>query len=257
MESLVKTAFITGASRGIGNAIAKKFLEKGYRLVLLHREKQPDFEPSDMVHFLKADQRDQAAISQWLESWESKGNKVDILINNAGVIFNTPLIDVSEAQWDDLMDINLKSTFFLSQCFAKHMITNRSGVIINATSFATKLPLPGRSIYAASKSGLLSLTKTMATEWAPYGIRVNAYAPGIVETDMSRPAIEQNGERLKDDISLRRFGLPSEVADAVYFLCSDDAAYITGIELDISGGKFLTQNPAMAWDTATEVKKHV
>lgn len=123
------------------------------------------------------------------------------------------------------------------------MAAQGGGVIINASSFAVKLPLPGYSVYAASKAALLSITKSMAAEWAPYDIRVNAYAPGIIETGMTRDAILKNKDKMLKDISLNRFGAPSEIADGVLFLASRSASYITGVEMDISGGKFLNQNP--------------
>ncbi len=238
-----KTVFITGSNRGIGLGIAKAFIENECRVVLLYREAKPDLECSQQPVYLQADVRDRVKIAEWLESFEDSGLGVDVLVNNAGINENKLLIDADEDHWDRIMDVNLKAVFFLSRLMARHMAGRGGGVIINASSFAVKLPLPGYSVYAASKAALLSVTKSMAAEWAPYGVRVNAYAPGIIETDMTRDAISKNKDKLLKDISLNRFGSPEEIADSVLFLASRSASYITGMEMDVSGGKFLNQNP--------------
>ena len=127
------------------------------------------------------------------------------------------------------------------------MKNHGGGVILNAGSFAACIPSVGSGIYAATKSAVITLTKSMAGEWAPYNIRVNAYSPGVIETDMTKPVREKAGKKLLEQISLNRFGAPDEVADSVLFLASDSAKYITGINLDISGGKLSIQNSPAAW----------
>jgi len=178
----------------------------------------------------------------WLRDFESDGGTVDILVNNAGVICYSPLLEVNERDWASIMGTNVKATFFLSQMFAKHMKQNSGGVIINAHSFAVKIPSALTGLYAASKSALAMLTRTMAGEWAQYGIRVNAYSPGVVETDMTKPAIDRNRDSMLRDISLRHFGQALDVANAVLFLASTTSSYMTGVDLEVSGGKFLLQN---------------
>jgi 3-oxoacyl-[acyl-carrier protein] reductase len=247
-----KTVLVTGTSKGIGKSIAELFLENGCLVHALYRNNPPKFNESILqdvkdITYLNADISDIKKIQSWLTKIESKGETVDILINNAAVYENKKLSDTDEGSWDRIMDTNLKSTFFLSQMIAKHMIGNESGTIINAASFASKISSLNYGVYAASKAALVSLTKTMAAEYAPYGIRVNAYSPGVIETDMTRDSIENNSKQMIESISLNRFGTAAEVARAVLFLASEQSSYINGTVLNIDGGKFIVQNPSIAW----------
>jgi len=241
-----KTVFITGANRGIGKSIADNFIKNKCRIIATYRKDKPDLMPLEnnkFKHiFVKTDINEIDYISQWLANYEKENGKIDILINNAGINIETSLFDTTMEEWDIIMNTNLKATFFLSQLFAKHMKKHKEGVIINATSFAAQIPSAYYGVYAASKSALVSLTKSMAAEWAPYNIRVNSYSPGVVKTDMTQPAIEQNEKRMLETISLKRFGKVEEVADPVLFLSSEASSYITGVNLDVSGGKFIIQN---------------
>lgn len=244
-----KTVVVTGANRGIGKSIAEHFIKNKCKVVLICRKQAPKIDvKSDLTKpiFVKADINDIIKISKWLEDFEKKRQHVDILVNNAGIFMEKALLDVQESDWDLIMNTNIKSTFFLSQLFAKHMIDDGGGVIINAASFAVKIPSTFSGIYSASKAAIVNLTKCMAAEWAPYNIRVNAFSPGVIETQMTKPARNKNRERMLDQISLNRFGKPDEVAKVVLFLASDSASYITGTNLDISGGKLIVQNPADA-----------
>lgn len=238
-----KTVFITGSNRGIGSGLTDAFIENGCRVILLYRSEPPALSTIDgnghEAILLQGDITDIEAISKWLNEF---GEKIDVLVNNAGVNLYKPLIDIDEADWDRIIDTNLKATFFMSQLFAKHMRKHSGGTIINAHSFAVKLPSATTGIYAASKAGLAMLTRIMAAEWAPHGIRVNAYSPGVVETEMTAPAIAKNPEKMLEAISLNRFGTTQDVANAVLFLSSDASSYITGVDLEITGGKFLLQN---------------
>ena len=241
-----KTVFITGSNRGIGKAIAEEFIKNGCSIVAVYRKDEPQFGPeadNEKTTFLKADINDVKKISDWLLQFEEKGGKIDILVNNAGAFLVNPLLEVSENEWDTLIDTNLKATFFISQVFAKHMKKNKGGVIINAGSFASKISSVSAGVYAASKSALVSLTRSMAAEWAPYNIRVNSFSPGVIETEMTKPAREKDRDAMLRQISLNRFGKSHEVARAVSFLASDSSSYISGIDLDISGGKLIAQNP--------------
>lgn len=238
-----KTVFITGSNRGIGKAIAEEFIKNKCKVIAVYRKDKPDFKGKDSkIIFLKCDINDTEKISNWLKDFEKDGGKVDIVINNAGTLITNPLIEVSEKEWDELMDTNLKSTFFISQIFARHMKNNKGGVIINAGSFAAKLASVSAGMYAASKAALVHLTKSMAAEWAQYNIRVNSFSPGVIKTEMTKPAIEKNREKMLNQISLNRFGESSEVAKTISFLASDSASYLSGIDLDISGGKLIVQN---------------
>jgi NAD(P)-dependent dehydrogenase (short-subunit alcohol dehydrogenase family) len=246
-----RTVVITGANRGIGETIVKAFLSNQCRVVAVYRQYPPSISLPDIAEdrliLLQADIGDRAVFASWLAEFESSGNRADILVNNAGVLKNTPLIECDENDWHYIMDVNLKHTFFLSQLFARHMKKHGGGVIINASSFAAKIAAGNCGIYAASKSALQMLTKCMAAEWAPYGIRVNGFMPGMIPTRMSAPAIARKQEQLINDISLHRFGTTEEIANGVLFLASDAASYITGTDLEISGGKFLIQDPESPW----------
>lgn len=238
-----KQVFITGANRGIGKAIADEFLKVGSKVIALYKETKPEL--SGKVIYVKANINDIIKIKKWLSQYEKK-NKIDILINNAGIYPETDLLKVTSKEWDHLMDTNLKSTFFLTQLFAQHMKKNNSGIIINAGSFASKFPSAYTGLYAASKAAIDILTRTMAAEWAPYNIRVNAYSPGVIKTDMTKPKRIKN-PKMVETISQNRFGDPVEVAKVVIFLASDASSYITGTCLDINGGKFIVQNPETPW----------
>ncbi|NJM62223.1 MAG: SDR family oxidoreductase [Oscillatoriales cyanobacterium RU_3_3] len=246
-----RTVVITGSNRGIGETIVQAFLSNQCRVVAVYRQDTPFISlpdiAGDRLILLQADIGDRAAFTNWLTEFESSGNRADILVNNAGVLKNTPLIECDENDWHYIMDINLKHTFFLSQLFARHMKKNGGGVIINASSFAAKIAAGNCGIYAASKSALQMLTKCMAAEWAPFGIRVNGFMPGMIPTRMSAPAIDRKQEQLINDISLHRFGTTEEIANGVLFLASNAASYITGTDLEISGGKFLIQDPESPW----------
>lgn len=246
-----KTVFITGANRGIGKSIADKFIRNRCRIIATYRKNKPDLVPLESNKrkhiFIKTDINDIDYISRWLANYEKENAKIDILINNAGVYIEAPLFDTTMEEWDVIMNTNLKSTFFLSQLLARHMKKNKGGIIINAVSFAAQIPTAYYGAYAASKSALVSLTKSMAAEWAPYNIRVNSYSPGVVKTRMTQPAIKKNEKKILETISLKRFGKVEEVANAVLFLSSDASSYITGINLDVNGGKFIVQNAEIPW----------
>lgn len=246
-----KTVVITGASGGIGRGLCRAFLACHSRVILVYRNEKPDFSISrkqqKRIVFLQADITELDTVSFWLKDFYKQGVQVDILINNAGVNLSRPLIECDERDWEFIINTNLKATFFFSQLFARYMKKKSSGVIINATSFASNIPSAFGGLYAASKAALRILTKCMAAEWAPYGIRVNAFSPGVIPTKMTKPAIMQRKEQLVNAISMRRFGNIKEVANAVLFLASCASSYITGIDLEISGGKFLIQDPVTPW----------
>jgi len=235
-----KNAVITGASRGIGFAIANAFLDSGANIINMSKS------PKEIKNSLKyrsvyLDVTDIDSVKNWIVSFTKKKN-IDVWINNAGVCPNSNLLDVSEEQWDSIFNTNAKSLFFISASVAEHMKKHRKGVIINASSFAAFIPSIGSGIYAASKAAVNSLTKSMAAEWAPYGIRVNSYCPGVIATDMTKDIIAKKKEKLRESIALPRFGNPEEIAQLVLFLCSDAASYITGANIEVTGGKLIVQN---------------
>ncbi|HLC60531.1 MAG TPA: SDR family oxidoreductase [Candidatus Nanoarchaeia archaeon] len=237
-----KNVVITGASRGIGFSIAKSFLKSGANVINISRSPQNTKKPAgNNYKFVQLDITNLKSVKDWIESYTKNGKRIDIWVNNAGVCLQSKLLQVTEEHWDRTFETNLKSLFFLSLFAAEHMKKNRNGVIINASSFAAVMPSVGSCVYAASKAGVASITKSMAAELAPYGIRVNSYCPGVIETDMNKVLIRKK-KNLADAIALGRYGNSDEVAQAVLFLCSDGASYLTGANIEISGGKYLVQN---------------
>ncbi|MCL5018852.1 MAG: SDR family oxidoreductase [Candidatus Pacearchaeota archaeon] len=236
-----KTAVITGASRGIGLAIANAFLENNSSVINISKSGYNPENANPRYTFIQENLNNTNGIEKIINNFEKKSIKVDFWINNAGVYPQSSLMDTSEEEWDEILSTNLKSLFFSSKFIARHMKKNGGGVILNASSFAAKMPSINSGIYAASKSAILSLTKSMAAEWAQYGIRVNSYSPGLIYTDMTKKIIDEN-KNLTSSIALSRCGSLEEVANVVLFLCSDASSYITGANIEINGGKFLVQN---------------
>ena len=246
-----KTIVVTGSNRGIGKRLCESFLKNHCTVVALYRKNKPTFnlskEEEERIIYLKCDITERQPIASWLENFENQGKHVDILINNAAVNLRKALIECDENDWDYIMNTNLKAVFFLSQLFARHLKKQSSGVIINAISFGAHIPSANFGLYSSSKLALKMLTKCMAAEWAPYGIRVNGFSPGVIPTEMTEPTIIKKKAELIRGVSMQRFGDIQEVANAVLFLASESSSYITGIDLDISGGKFLLQDPQSPW----------
>lgn len=235
-----KTAVITGASRGIGKAIAEAFIDSGATVINISRTNSEKESPK--YAFVKKDVNDIKAITSFINNLKKENKRIDIWINNAGIYPQAKLLEVSEKDWDSTFNTNVRSLFFISKAVAHHMKENKSGIILNATSFAAIMPSINSGVYAATKAAILSLTKSMAAEWAKYGIRVNSYCPGVINTDMTSKLINKKGDKLSESISLSRFGTADEVAKVILFLCSEDSSYINGANIEINGGKFIVQN---------------
>ncbi|GAB2537794.1 SDR family NAD(P)-dependent oxidoreductase [Gracilibacillus alcaliphilus] len=240
-----KTVLVTGAARGIGKAIAERFLQKQADVVFLDKDKdllrQTIAEQplnSQLAIARVCDITDEAQVKTAVQSiWEEMG-KIDVLINNAGLARREDFLDIDLANWDQIMNVNLRGTFVISQLVAKKMLQHQQrGSIVNITS---KNGLAGSgklSHYNTSKAGVHMLTQSMAVELAAHGIRVNAVAPGFIDTPLDQSLKQQ--EQI-DDVTrhtpMKRMGTCQEVANGVYFLASDDASYITGTTLVIDGG---------------------
>jgi NAD(P)-dependent dehydrogenase (short-subunit alcohol dehydrogenase family) len=244
-----RVALITGGAKGIGKAVAVRLKSEGAIVCVCGRDDDALEEMArEGFHAFKTDVSDAKQIVELIGTLRSRFGTIDICVNNAAIYPQVKLLDMTENDWDTTMQINLKSVFLLSRETAVCMIeTKTRGVILNAASFAALIPSAGSAAYAASKAAVYSLTRSFAAELAPYGIRVNGYIPGVIETPLTQSVIKAKAAALTAQIAMQRIGSPDEAANAVVFLASDEASYITGTFLEISGGKLCVQNPAAAW----------
>jgi NAD(P)-dependent dehydrogenase (short-subunit alcohol dehydrogenase family) len=239
------TAFVTGASAGLGYAIACSLARDGYDLAVSSREsgrldgllRDPAVQGRKVVP-VQLDLRVEADITQAFGAAVDAFGDIDVLVNNAGRALIKPAVDVAWADWDDVVTINLKGAYFLSQKFAAHCIArNRPGCIVSIASTHGLTGFAGRSVYGIAKGGLIQMTRMLAIEWAGHNIRVNAIAPSTALTPSRLKALDpQTRERMLGRIPLGRFITPEEVAAAVCFLASPGAATITGQTLVLDGG---------------------
>lgn len=251
-----RVAIVTGGGRGIGRVIARRLAEEGAKVVVadllaeLLEDAEAEWRQSGWEGAqLSCDVRQHADCRSVAAAAEEQFGRIDILVNNAGVAGGGRIEALSEDAWDANMDVNLKGTFLMCQAVIPAMKRQRKGRIINASSFAAIMPSVGGAAYSASKRGVESLTRVLAGELGPHEITVNCYAPGMIPTEMNNFA-DRSGEQkqvLLDTLSLRRWGNPADIASLVCFLASDQAGYITGSMIDISGGKFATQAPWAAY----------
>lgn len=236
-------ALVTGAGRGIGHAIATKLASAGADVVCVSRTSQNAEKTANEVRELgrkawahAVDVSDAAAVSATVEQILGEVGKIDILVNNAGVTRDGLLVRMSEADWDTVLNTNLKGAFLFTKALTRAFMKQRSGRIINIASIVGLIGNAGQCNYAASKAALLGFTKSAARELAPRGILVNAVAPGFVETDMTAALNEQLRAELLKTIPLGGFGQPEDIANAVLFLAGPAARYITGQVLTVDGG---------------------
>ena len=238
-----KVAVVTGASRGIGGALASALARAGAAVALLGRDAQAlsaaqaalAAQGHTVMH-VTADVGVNSSIEAAFDTVLGSMSRIDILINNAGVEEPCASLDVSEALWDRIIDTNLKGAFFCAQAAARRM--THGGSILNVCSLTSEVGIPGAAPYGASKSGLAGLTRTLATEWAAKGIRVNGIGPGYFRTALTESFYqdEQWQRAMLQRIPQRRFGRLDDLGGAAVFLCSDAAAYITGQILYVDGG---------------------
>jgi NAD(P)-dependent dehydrogenase (short-subunit alcohol dehydrogenase family) len=241
-----RTAIVTGASRGLGEAAAVALAEAGADLVLASRDEPLMQKVAEkirglgsrcitvQVDVLKSDEI-QAMVAKTMAEF----GKIDILFNNAGINIAKSIVDLTEAEWDRVLDTNLKGYFLCSQAVGREMIKRKSGSIINNSSIFGRTGFMNLSPYIASKGAVVQLTKAMAVEWARLGIRVNCIAPSYIITEMAKRDIEANPKILEQNlkkIPMKRAGQPHEVANVVVFLASEAASFITGETIAIDGG---------------------
>lgn len=241
-----RVAIITGAGSGNGRGIALRFSEEGVRIVAADLDPESARETANLVEdaggealAVRADVSRREQVSAMVEAATEQFGAIDILVNNAGVETLVPLLDLEESEWDRIVDTNLKGAFLCAQIAARAMVSARTpGAIVNIASINAKIALAGQAHYTSSKGGLIMLTKSMALDLAPHGIRVNAIGPGVIETRMTERSLSDPERRamLLSKVPLGRVGQPRDVANAALFLASDEASYITGTTLYVDGG---------------------
>ncbi len=241
-----KTAFVTGASRGIGRACAVALAQAGTRVAVAARDLVKLEEVASEIRATGAeafvvpvDISSAESIKQAIAKTAEDFGRIDILVNNAGITRDGLALRMKKDDWDAVIAANLTGSFLAAQQVLHGMMRERWGRIINISSVVAEAGNPGQANYVASKAGLIGLTKTLAQEMASRNITVNAVAPGFIDTDMTAMLSQDLKDNMLSHIPLRRFGKPEDVAAAVRFLASDEASYITGHVLDVNGGMYM------------------
>lgn len=238
-----KVAVVTGGAQGIGKEIAMSLAREGADLIiadvnaeiLAQAEKEIASLGRGVAHFA-VDVTNLAQVEGMVNKTLDKFKKIDILVNNAGITRDALLVRMKEEDWDKVIAVNLKGTFNCAKAVSKIMMKQRSGKIVNITSIIGLMGNAGQANYAASKAGIIGLTKSIAKELAPRGINVNAIAPGFIQTEMTAKLSEEIKAKMLEKIPLAKFGMPKDVANLVLFLASENANYITGQVVTIDGG---------------------
>ena len=239
-----KVVLITGGTRGIGKSVAERFAKEGYNLVLNYVSENTDIESiknnfkeyGNEVLILKADVSKFDECENLVKETISKFGKIDVLVNNAGITKDGLIAMMKEEAFDRVIDINLKGTFNMTRNVVPYMMKKRCGNIVNISSVVGVAGNAGQSNYAASKAGIIGFTKSLAKELSARNIRVNAVAPGFIDTDMTSVLTDKVKENIYAQIPLKRMGAAKEVANVVYFLSNDESSYITGQVINVDGG---------------------
>ena len=246
MELQNKVALVTGGAQGIGKTISEELVRNGVHVVLGDVNLEGAQATAEAINnsggsasAVKIDVSNPAEVKQVFDSIMKDKKPVDILINNAGITRDGLMIRMKELDWDSVLNINLKGTFLCSQQAAKQMMKQKSGAIVNIASIVGVMGNFGQANYSASKAGVIGLTKTLAREVASRGIRVNAVAPGFIDTEMTQVLDESVRQKLIEQIPLAKLGLPEDVARCVAFLVSDRSSYITGQVINVNGGMLM------------------
>ena len=242
MDLQNKRVLVTGSTQGIGAATALAFAQKGCQVLLNGRRPELPEEIADQLEkigadyqYFSADVSDEGAVKQLFKEI----GEIDILVNNAGITKDNLLLRMSEEDWDDILNIHLKAVFRLSKRVLKGMTRARFGRIINISSVVAHFANPGQANYSAAKAGIEAFSRSLAKEMGSRQITVNCIAPGFIATEMTEQLNEDIRKKMNDQVALNRFGEPQDIANAVSFLASDKASYITGNVLHVNGGLFM------------------
>jgi 3-oxoacyl-[acyl-carrier protein] reductase len=247
MNDISRIVLITGAARGIGRDIALALAQPGLTIYLndvvlgeeASRTQQEVEAKGAAARLVEFNVAEAASVSQGVDHILKESGRIDILVNNAGITRDNLIMRMKETEWDAVLGVNLKGAFNCIRTVSKPMVKQRGGRIINISSVVGVMGNPGQANYAASKAGLIGLTKTVARELASRNITVNAVAPGFIQTEMTEALPEATKQLMLAQIPLGRFGTAMEVAQAVVFLASDAAAYITGQVIHVNGGMLM------------------
>lgn len=241
-----KTALVTGGSKGLGKAMALALAEAGADIALCSRHKEEAEEAATEIaqatgrraFGFEADVIDRASVTNLMLEVEEALGKIDILVNNAGINVRKPTAELTEEDWDSVVDISVKGAFFCSQAFLSGMVERKWGRIVMLGSILSHISIAGRAPYATAKAGLLGLTRTLALETAVHGVTVNCICPGPFETPMNRVLMNdpEAYRTFLSKIPMGRWGQPEELGGAIVFLCSQASAFVTGTSLTIDGG---------------------
>jgi 3-oxoacyl-[acyl-carrier protein] reductase len=242
-----KTVVVTGGSRGIGRAVCLAFAGPDHIVYFNYISSEHDAAETErlvskangLARGIKANVSSEKGVADFFDAIRSESGGIDVLVNNAGITKNKLLVRTSEDEWNDIMNVNLKGAFLCSKIAAKIMMKQKKGRIINISSIVGVTGNPGQSCYAASKSGLIGFTKSIALELASRNITVNSVAPGFIETDMTASLPKETRKKAVANIPLGRIGKPEDVAAAVMFLASDSADFITGQVIHVNGGMYV------------------
>ena len=238
-----KIAIVTGGASGLGYAIAEKFIQSGIRTIIIGRDEQK-LETAksafgELCTSISFDLSNLEGVPALIEGIANSFGQIDILVNNAGINLKKPFIEVTDEEFQKIITTNLTAVFAISREVTKVMLKQESGAIINISSMAAQYGIPKVIAYTAAKTGIEGMTKAMAVELSPHGIRVNCVAPGFIETDMSAKALNNDPERKQKVLSrtpMGKLGKPNDVADAVHFYATEAAKYVTGTVLPVDGG---------------------
>lgn len=251
-----KVVLVTGAAQGIGEAIARRMAQAGAKVALSdiqeqaihgtarHIAEQLQLTYGQDIRSSKVDVADSRSVAAWVQETVDRWQRIDVLVNNAGIQLNSASVDITDEQWRRVLGVDLDGVFFCCREAAKVMLPQKRGAIVNIASVAALFGMPRRLPYGVAKAGVSALTRVLAAEWADQGIRVNAIGPGYIETEINRFAFEQGHIKREDieaKIPMRTMADPMQIAEAALFLSSDKAAYMTGQTIYVDGGYTITK----------------